>query len=75
MAQKRRTLAPARTPDRTQAVKFLTPAETRRLFAVTENRRDKILFFMAYRHGLRARAVGGLQAADVDFTKRRLFVH
>ena len=45
----------------------LTQDEARRLFAATKtNKRDRALFLTAYRHGLRASAVGTLHIPDFD---------
>lgn len=46
----------------------------RRLISVIQNKRDKALFYIAYRHGLRASEVGLLKIADVDMAKRRIFI-
>lgn len=60
---------------RTQTIKFLTTDETKRLFSVIKDRRDKAIFLLAYRHGLRASEVGLLQTGDLDFKKLRMMVH
>jgi integrase len=60
---------------RTETIKFLTPDETKRLFSVIKSRRDKALFLIAYRHGLRASEVGLLQKNDVDWKRQRIHVH
>lgn len=60
---------------RTQTIKFLTLDETQRLFAVIKDRRDRAIFLIAYRHGLRASEVGLLQTGDLDFKKLRVMVH
>jgi type 1 fimbriae regulatory protein FimB len=60
---------------RTQTIKFLTTDETKRLFAVIKDRRDRAIFLIAYRHGLRASEVGLLQTGDLDFKKLRMMVH
>jgi type 1 fimbriae regulatory protein FimB len=60
---------------RTQTIKFLTFDETKRLFSVIKDRRDKAIFLIAYRHGLRASEVGLLQTGDLDFKKLRVMVH
>lgn len=56
----------------TETVSFLTLDETKRLFAVITNRRDKAIFLLAYRHGLRASEVGLLQVSDIDFSALRI---
>jgi integrase len=54
---------------RSSTIKFLTPDEMRRLFSVTESKRDQAIFLIAYRHGLRASEVGLLRDSDVDFKR------
>jgi len=64
----------ARSP--TDTIKFLTPDEIGRLLAAARaNVRDRALFLIAYRHGLRAREVGLLRAEDLDLRTLRLMVH
>jgi len=53
---------------------FLTTDELRRLFSAITNKRDKAIFAVAYRHGLRAAEIGLLQRADVDFKGSRITV-
>ena len=51
----------------TDTIKFLTLDETGRLLAATRaSPRDRALFLVAYRHGLRASEVGLLRAEDLD---------
>src|SRR6266436_4418786 len=55
----------------TRAIHFLTQDELRRLFKVIRSKRDKAMFLVAYRHGLRASEIGLLQlgsAEHLDFT-------
>jgi integrase len=58
---------------RTDTIKFLTLQETTRLFhRLASYRREKAIFLLAYRHGLRASEVGMLRIEDIDFkTSRR----
>ena len=50
--------------------------ETIRLFRVIgTHRRDRALFLVAYRHGLRASEVGLLRVEDLDFKALRIMVH
>jgi integrase len=52
----------------TETISFLTLAELGRLFAAARsNPRDRALFLVAYRHGLRASEVGLLRIEDIDF--------
>ena len=45
---------PHRRGDRRHVISFLTQEETKRLFSVIKNKRDRAIFPTAYRHGLRA---------------------
>src|SRR6266436_6721035 len=59
----------------TRAIHFLTQDELRRLFKVIRSKRDKAMFLVAYRHGLRASEIGLLQRADVDAKQGRVNIH
>jgi integrase len=60
----------ARPP--TDTIRFLTLEELARLFAaVRASPRDRALFLIAYRHGLRASEVGLLRTDDIDFRALR----
>ncbi len=54
----------ARKQDR--AITFLTQEEVQRLFDAIKTKRDRAIFAVAYRHGLRASEVGILQLTDLD---------
>jgi integrase len=56
-------------------MQFLTQEELKRLFAVIKDKRDKVLFLLAYRHGLRASEIGLLQRTDVDLKQGRITIH
>src|ERR671936_449563 len=56
-------------------MQFLTQEELKRLFAVITDKRDKALYVLAYRHGLRATEVGLLQRTDVDLKQGRITIH
>jgi site-specific recombinase XerD len=59
-----------------ETIRFLTLDETARLFrAIGPHRRDRALFLVAYRHGLRASEVGLLRVEDVDLKTLRIMVH
>jgi integrase len=60
---------------RTETIKFLTPEETGRLFSVIKSRRDRALFLIAYRHGLRADEIGLFQTSDFDLNNLRAMFH
>ena len=60
----------------TDTIRFLTLEELARLFTATHaNARDRALFLLAYRHGLRASEVGLLRTDDIDFRALRIMVH
>jgi site-specific recombinase XerD len=63
----------ARRPER--IIYFLTQDELRRLLKVIRSKRDKAIFLVAYRHGLRASEIGLLQRADVDAKQGRVSIH
>jgi len=44
----------------------------KRLFSAIDSKRDRSLFLLAYRHGLRASEVGLLHISDIDFKKLRI---
>jgi integrase len=67
------TLKKPRRHDR--IIQVLTQEEVRRLFDVITNKRDRVLFRMTYRHGLRASEVGLLRRHDADLRTGRLTVH
>lgn len=54
---------------RLSKIHVLTPAELERLFTVITDLRDRALFLVAYRHGLRASEVSLLRKTDVDLTE------
>ncbi len=60
----------------TETIRFLTLDEIVRLFrAVGAHRRDRALFLIAYRHGLRASEVGLLRIEDIDLKTLRIMLH
>jgi site-specific recombinase XerD len=77
--QKPAAMVPARASVRARqterVINFLTQDELRRLFKVIHSKRDKAIFLVAYRHGLRASEVGLLQQADVDAKQGRISIH
>src|SRR4051812_19705243 len=61
---------------RTETIRFLTLDELGRLLAATRDSvRDRALFLLAYRHGLRASEVGLLRGEDLDLRALRLVGH
>jgi site-specific recombinase XerD len=65
---------PSRTT-KTNTIKFLTENEIKNLIGVISSKRDKAIFLLAYRHGLRASEVGLLQINDFDSKQLRLNIH
>ena len=57
-----------------RTITFLTQDEVRQLFKVIRSKRDKAIFMVAYRHGLRASEIGLLQRADVDVKQGRISI-
>jgi type 1 fimbriae regulatory protein FimB len=60
---------------RIESVKFLTVDELKRLLAVIHDRRDRALFLLAYRHGLRASEIGELRTSDLDLKRMEIMLH
>jgi type 1 fimbriae regulatory protein FimB len=58
-----------------RTIHFLTQDELRRLFKVIRSKRDKAIFLVAYRHGLRASEIGLLQRSDGDTKQGRISIH
>jgi site-specific recombinase XerD len=56
-------------------IQVLTQEEVQRLFDVITTKRGRVLFRMAYRHGLRASEIGLLICNDADLRTGRLTVH
>ena len=59
---------------RTQTIHYLTQAELTTLFKVIERKRDKAIFLVAYRYGLRASELGLLTRDDLDFKRLKIRV-
>lgn len=55
-----------------RAIKYLSQDELRRLFKAIDSKRDKAIFLIAYRHGLRASEVGMLHPEDIDLARGRI---
>src|SRR4029453_13937778 len=76
--RKGRAVVPNRTEHvrrQERTIHFLTQDELRRLFKVMKSKRDRAIFLVAYRHGLRASEIGLLQRADVDAKQGRISIH
>lgn len=54
--------------------KYLTQDELKRLFRVIDNPRDKTIFLVAYKHGLRASEIGLLEVGDIDFSRNKIYL-
>jgi type 1 fimbriae regulatory protein FimB len=61
--------------ERIETIRFLTLDELKRLFAAIADKRDRAMFLVAYRHGLRASEVGLLQKNDVHLKQFRIGIH
>ena len=60
---------------RLETIKYLTQEELKALFTAIDHKRDKALFLIAYRQGLRASEIGMLQTSDLDFPSQRIRIH
>lgn len=56
-------------------IHYFTQSELKRLLSVIKSKRDRALFLVAYRHGLRASKVGMLRISDIDFERHRIQIH
>ena len=57
-----------------KTIKYLTQDELKRLFNVIDSKRDKAIFLLAYRHGLRISEIGMLRNNDVNFSTGRIMI-
>jgi type 1 fimbriae regulatory protein FimB len=64
-----------RPATKSDTIKFLTETETKKLIGEISSKRDKAIFLLAYRHGLRASEIGLLQRNDFDDKQLRLNIH
>jgi site-specific recombinase XerD len=60
---------------RERTINFLTQDELRSLLKVIKNKRDRAIFLVAYRHGLRASEIGLLQRSDINLKQSRITIH
>lgn len=65
-------IVPLALRDRLSKIHVLTHAQIGQLFAVITDLRDRALFLVAYRHGLRASEVSLLEKTDVDLGKTKI---
>jgi site-specific recombinase XerD len=56
-------------------VTFLTQDELKRLVSTIKDKRDRAIFLITYRHGLRASEIGLLQRTDLDLKQSRVTIH
>ncbi len=56
-------------------IDYLTQDELRRLLSVIRSKRDKAIFYLSYKYGLRSAEVGLLRRDHLDFARRRIFIH
>jgi len=55
-----------------RTIKYLSQDELKRLFKAIDKKRDRAIFLIAYRHGLRASEVGMIRMEDVDLSQGRI---
>ena len=58
-----------------KTIKYLTQDELKNLLKVIDYKRDKAIFLLAYRHGLRASEIGVLRVEDVDLNRGRIRIN
>ena len=58
-----------------QTIKYLTQEEVARLFTKITDKRDRAMFNVIYKYGLRASEVGLLNIDDVDLERRRIKIY
>jgi integrase len=65
---------PQHVQNRLARIHVLTYSEMQRLFSVISDLRDRALFLLAYRHGLRASEIAKMETPDVDFSGTKLLI-
>lgn len=55
-----------------RTIKYLSQDELKRLFKAIGSKRDRAIFLVAYRHGLRASEVGMIRMEDVNLAQGRI---
>lgn len=53
---------------------YLTQQELSALFKAIKSPRDKAIFLIAYRHGLRSSEVSLIQDSDIDFSRNKIYI-
>ena len=69
--------ASAKRKNASRTIKYLSEAELKKVFQrnqKSKSKRDRAIFLIAYRHGLRPSEVGLIQVGDVDFDKMRTHI-
>lgn len=60
---------------KSETIKFFSLDEIKRLFDAISNKRDRAIFLIGYRHGLRASEIGLLQLQDLDLQRQKIMIH
>lgn len=68
----RKNTIPKYLKSRLAKIHVLTQTEMKGLLSVISDLRDRALFLIAYRHGLRASEVSKMETGDVDLSKTRV---
>jgi len=55
-----------------KSIKYLTQDELKRLLGAITSKRDKAIFLLAYRHGLRASEIGTIRVDDLNLDRSRI---
>ena len=60
-----------------EKIKYLSQGELKKLLEYVKKRnfRDFLILFLSYRHGLRASEVQKLKIENIDFERRKIFIH
>ena len=58
-----------------KTIKYLTQEEVARLFTKIKDKRDRAMFNVVYKYGLRASEVGLLKIDDIDLDRRRVKIY
>lgn len=58
--------------NRIDTITYFTPDDLKRLFAAITSKRDRAIFLLGYRHGLRASEIGKLNVIDIDWKRLRI---
>jgi len=59
---------------RQREVKYLTQSQVKQLFQMISSPRDKLMFNMMYKYGLRASEVGLLRWNDIDLNEKKVMI-